>query len=200
MNFNLRQGLPAIFKRWNSSKLTGDAVFKLRLEQAERAAKDRMKMWEKRDESLRKRYGLWNPTHKISRQQMVDIRELKKAAPHLKTVQIADHFNVNPESIRRILKSKWTPNDKELASIQERTEKRKQKSLDRKNLATPLIDKSQFGSSNVNVKSIGTHQNLKGKRPWQKYKKRPNSDTRSANDSINTSRKPYTETFGDLID
>lgn len=199
MNISLRQGFPTIFKRWSSSKLTGDAVFKLRLEQAEKAAKDRMKLWEKREESLRKRYGLWNPTHKISRQQMMDIRELKKAAPHLKTVQIADHFNVNPESIRRILKSKWVPNDKELAEIEIRTEKRKQSSLERKNLRAPVIDESHFGSSNVSVRSTGSSSNIQGKKPWHKQKKYGATDLKSRNNSSNP-RKPYTETFGDLID
>lgn len=199
MNINLRQGLPTIFKRWNSFKLTGDAVFKLRLEQAEKAAKDRMKLWEKREESLRKRYGQWNPTHKISRQQMADIRELKKVAPHLKTVQIADHFNVNPESIRRILKSKWVPNDQELADIEIRTEKRKQNSIERKNMGSPIIDKATFSSPNVSLSTSSAPQGLRGKKPWKKRKNHGYTDLKSRH-NFNNPRKPYTETFGDLID
>ncbi|KAF8004018.1 hypothetical protein HF325_001466 [Metschnikowia pulcherrima] len=40
---------------------------------------------------------------------MNDIRDLAARAPELKTVQIADFFKINPESIRRILKSNWNP-------------------------------------------------------------------------------------------
>ncbi|WPK25181.1 hypothetical protein PUMCH_002485 [Australozyma saopauloensis] len=187
-----RQGLQLLFRRSNSTKPTGEEVFKQKLALAEKAAKERLPEWEKREEALRKRYGHWNPTHKLSRQQMVDIREFKKAAPHLKTVQIADHFRVNPESIRRILKSKWTPKEKELENILERAEKRKQKSNERKRLS-----KSEL---------LGTFGQLGPQKPgnnWQHKKHHAYSSRRNGNDPRKSSprdNKPYTDTIGDLLD
>ncbi|KAK6199486.1 required for respiratory growth protein 9, mitochondrial [Scheffersomyces amazonensis] len=81
--------------------------------------------WEKREDSLKKRYEAWNPTRKLSRQAMDDIRSLARQMPHLKTVDLANHFRISPEAIRRILKSNWVPNEDEHLSIMQRAERRK---------------------------------------------------------------------------
>lgn len=81
----------------------------------------------KRDETIKKRYGHWNPTRKLSRQQISDIRQLVEQAPQVTTKQIADHFQVNPESIRRILKSNWVPDEDEIDRIQARAQRRKER-------------------------------------------------------------------------
>lgn len=190
-----RNGIFHYFRRWNTSKATGEAVFKQKLDQAEKAAKEKLPEWHKREEALRKRYGLWNPTRKLSRQQMIDIRELKKAAPHLKTVQLADHFNVNPESIRRILKSKWVPSDNELESILQRTEKRKLKSLEKKSLQVKA-DSNTNKTPGLGLQQAHASGYQNASKPWQKYR------SRNARENINLHhpRKPYTDSIGDLID
>lgn len=195
-----RNGIIHYLRRWNSSKATGESAFKQKLDEAEKAAQKKLPEWHKREESLRKRYGLWNPTRKLSRQQMIDIRELKKSAPHLKTVQLADHFNVNPESIRRILKSKWVPKDNELESILQRTEKRKQRSLERKTATVcPDANTSKLPSPGLQQKPAHHGAYQKDTKPWLKYKKRPDLLNKNENTPYQP-RKPYTDSIGDLID
>ncbi|KAK6463539.1 hypothetical protein DFJ63DRAFT_312848 [Scheffersomyces coipomensis] len=83
-------------------------------------------LWEKRNESLKARYPIWNPTKKLSRSVMEDIKTLKDKIPHLKTIDLANHFQISPESIRRILRSKWVPTEQEQKSIMERHQRRKE--------------------------------------------------------------------------
>lgn len=181
------QAASLVSRRLTSSKTSGEAMLKAKLIQIEKPAQKNMPEWHKRDHSLWKRYGQWNPTRKLSRQQMVNIRELKKSAPHLKTVQIADHFGVNPESIRRILKSKWVPSDAEYGSLLERTEKRKQRSIERKRAAAGLPA----------VLSVG---HAVDERILRQKQKRGNIGDKRGLCGAPRTRKPYTESVGDLID
>lgn len=187
----LRQGRLSLFRHYNSSNNNGlDKYFK-KIREAEARAKKNMPVWEKRDESLRKRYGKWNPTHKLSRQQMMDIRELKKNAPDVRTIQFADHFNVNPDSIRRILKSKWVPSEKELIRISERAEKRKKQSAERKEASAAKYKLGlKFGGG------VGRHGS-QNRKPWHKKDIYGiDQDKKSKKRSF----KPYTETVGDFIE
>ncbi|GEQ70393.1 hypothetical protein JCM33374_g4070 [Metschnikowia sp. JCM 33374] len=103
---------------------------------------------------------------------MNDIRDLKARAPELKTVQIADFFNINPESIRRILKSKWEPGVAEQARQEKRAEVRKAESLQRKLAERELAKKgaildtgvlktgaSEIGASEIGALKIGASEN-----------------------------------------
>ena len=65
--------------------------------------------YKKRDRAIKQRYGTWNPTRKLSRQQINDIRLMG----NMKTIEIANMYRISPEAIRRILKSKWVPGDAE---------------------------------------------------------------------------------------
>lgn len=171
--------------RWNSSKNSSEAKFKERLLRAEAELAKKMPEWEKREETLRKRYGAWNPTRKLSRQQITDIRELKQQWPQMKTKHLADHFSINPESIRRILKSKWTPSEEELESLNQRAERRKLQSQERRLQAA------------ASAKPTVAHQ----KRPtYKKYGQKP--DPRAGKNGKNGKhgRKPFTVGVGDLID
>lgn len=62
--------------------------------------------WEKRDASIKKRFGSWNPTRKISRQKMQEMRDLTVSMPHLRTIDLANMYTISPEAVRRILESK----------------------------------------------------------------------------------------------
>ncbi|CAN3364613.1 required for respiratory growth protein 9, mitochondrial [Diutina catenulata] len=92
--------------------------------------------WAKRDASLKKRYGEWNPTRKLSRQQMDDLRSLSVQMPHLKTVDLAQYFGVSPEAVRRILKSSWQPTESDTTELQAREQRRREERKQRRESAT----------------------------------------------------------------
>lgn len=158
-------------------KEIAEATYKAQLLAAEAEHAKKLPEWAKREESLRKRYGAWNPTKKLSRQQITDIRELKAQWPQMKTKQLADHFKINPESIRRILKSKWEPSEDELTSMNERAEKRKLQSQERKKLGPSL---SKLPSRYV--------------KPYKRVGNTKSSTTKKID------KKPFTLGVGDLID
>jgi len=57
----------------------------------------------------------WAPPRKVSRSAMDGIRELHRIDPEKFTTSIlADRFRVSPEAVRRILKSKWVPEARNL--------------------------------------------------------------------------------------
>lgn len=209
----LRQGLVSrsrFFRPYSQSSLTPSELrFKEKLEESERERQKNAPEWEKRDLSLRKRYGTWNPTRKLLRQQMNDIRDLKTRAPELKTVQIADFFNINPESIRRILKSKWVPSEEERSLQEARANKRKMESLQRKLAA------KEAGAQNLKQQpplaataaaAAATKQKLPvlAAKPYNykhKHKHRKQGVSLSEDPrSLRRSRKPFTQGVGDLLD
>lgn len=140
--------------RFNQDKPPGFEGYKRKLEEADRRKKQQAPMWEKREESLRKRYGQWNPTRKLSRQQISDIRSFKEQAPQVKTKQIADIFNINPEAIRRILKSQWAPRDDEVERIQQRTERRKQRAKEEK------LKRKELAQMDLVTKAVPAHADV----------------------------------------
>lgn len=87
--------------------------------------------WHKRDAAIKKRYGQWNPTRKLTRDQMDDVKHIAAQMPHLRTVDLAQYFQVLPEAIRRILKSKWQPSEQTGLALREREQRRKQERKNR---------------------------------------------------------------------
>lgn len=169
-----------------------ETQYEKRIRESDREYAKNAPTWVKRDQSLKKRYGSWNPSRKLTRQQIADIREIKQRLPTLKTVQIADVFQVNPESIRRILKSKWTPTETELEDIELRTEKRKAQKRENR-----LAEKSATPSRSSTV--VKVHGFLAQRQIDQKKlveKTQPKGRKKRDNDRRGT----YTKTVGDLID
>ncbi|PLB47811.1 hypothetical protein P170DRAFT_437550 [Aspergillus steynii IBT 23096] len=67
----------------------------------------------------------WNPVKKLSPDALDGIRHLHSIAPEKFTTPVlAEQFEVSPEAIRRILKSKWRATEAELESRRQRWEKR----------------------------------------------------------------------------
>lgn len=67
----------------------------------------------------------WDPSKKLSRDQMESVRLLREAVPNINASELAKHFEVTPEAVRRILKSKWKPlTDEEADDNHERWKKR----------------------------------------------------------------------------
>lgn len=176
-----------------SSKILDDKV-KQKIQHAESEKLKKQPEWMKRTQAVKKKYGNWNPTRKISYQQMQDIRDLKVKAPHLRTIDLANHFKMSPEAIRRILRSNWIPNDEELDRKIRTAEKRKQEAKGKKqesksrrgnNLKSKfMVDGKIMYDSD---KSHGFYNKNKPKESNKGYKAKKGY-------------KPYVETVGDLID
>ena len=89
--------------------------------------KDRREPWQIQKCSLSEKFGTtgWLPRKRLSPDTLDGIRALHSQYPDKFTTPIlADQFKVSPEAIRRILKSKWRPNDKEEERRTRRWEKR----------------------------------------------------------------------------
>ncbi|KAK4122962.1 hypothetical protein N657DRAFT_646719 [Parathielavia appendiculata] len=85
--------------------------------------------WMIQKEALKKKFPTgWNPRKKLSPDALVGIRMLHKQFPDEYTTEVlAQKFEVSPEAIRRILKSKWTPDAEEELERQERWHNRGKK-------------------------------------------------------------------------
>jgi hypothetical protein len=174
--------------------------------------------WQKRDDSIRKRHGTWNPTKKLSRQQMQDIRNLSDQMPHLKTIDLANYYQVSPEAIRRILASTWVPKESEEDSILERGQRRKEQRRSLKNtmainiedarrkltyaksvrLADVKIDapRTEHAASSLS-KNLQNRFRENGK---IKYDSNNNHGYYNKKGKEKTRRRPYSPSVGDIID
>ncbi|KAL9082647.1 MAG: hypothetical protein Q9165_008830 [Trypethelium subeluteriae] len=86
--------------------------------------------WQVQKAALKQKFGGegWNPRKRLSPDAMEGIRALHNASPEgLNTSVLADQFEVSPEAIRRILKSKWRPNEEEAEARRLRWDKRGEK-------------------------------------------------------------------------
>lgn len=59
--------------------------------------------------ALKSKFENWNPTKKLSRDEMDNVRLLKEKMPYLNNTDIGNHFKISPEAVRRILRSRFTP-------------------------------------------------------------------------------------------
>lgn len=82
--------------------------------------------WRQRDETIKKKINgeRWNPSKKLSRENMDSVRLLKQQMPHLSATDLGAHFKISPDAIRRILKSKFRQTDEEAIKNQKRWERR----------------------------------------------------------------------------
>jgi hypothetical protein len=79
--------------------------------------------WQIQKAALAKKFGAegWNPRKKVSPDTQDGIRDLHAQDPERwSTPNLANHFKISPEAIRRILSSKWKPKDE--AAMQKRRE------------------------------------------------------------------------------
>lgn len=99
--------------------------------------------WKKRAIATKARYGAWNPTHKLLRDQMANVRLLKEQAPSMTTADLAGHFGVSPEAIRRILRSKWGPSEAAAERMDRRAAERKQQSVAQRSALSDDIQRAR---------------------------------------------------------
>lgn len=79
-------------------------------------------MWQLQKDALKEKFPEgWNPRKKLSPDALDGIRALHTQYPQIyTTAALASQFEVSPEAMRRILKSKWQPNTQEEEKRQER--------------------------------------------------------------------------------
>ncbi len=109
-----------------STSKKGLTLRDLAVNQKPRSKKD-SEPWQIQKEALKDKFGEagWNPRKKLSPDTMEGIRALHAENPDkYSTPMLAEHFKVSPEAIRRILKSKWRPSEKEMEKRRERWAKR----------------------------------------------------------------------------
>ena len=114
------------FKRQQAAKQGGkEAVAKQT--QAKSTSKPKRETWQVEKEALKEKFGEqgWQPRKRLSPDTMEGIRALHASDPAAyTTATLSDHFKISPEAIRRILKSKWRPNDREAEDRRARWERR----------------------------------------------------------------------------
>ncbi len=78
--------------------------------------------WQIQKAALKEKFpGGWNPRKKLSPDALEGIRALNAQFPDVYTTEaLAKRFEVSPEAIRRILRSKWKPSPEEEEERQER--------------------------------------------------------------------------------
>ncbi|KAI0837297.1 hypothetical protein F5Y06DRAFT_271282 [Hypoxylon sp. FL0890] len=79
-------------------------------------------MWEIQKEALKKKFPEgWRPRKRLSPDALDGIRALHSQFPEDYTTEVlANKFEVSPDAIRRILRTKWTPSPEEEVNRQER--------------------------------------------------------------------------------
>lgn len=83
--------------------------------------------WQIQKDALKTKFSTegWAPRKRLSPDALEGIRALHAQFPEKYTTPVlADQFEVSAEAIRRVLKSKWRPNDEETASRRTRWDKR----------------------------------------------------------------------------
>ena len=83
--------------------------------------------WQIQKKALKEKFGSsgWSPRKRLSPDDLEGVRTLHSMYPDEYTTPVlANHYEVSPEAIRRILKSKWRPNEEEEAKRRERWKKR----------------------------------------------------------------------------
>ncbi|KAK5629461.1 hypothetical protein RRF57_005176 [Xylaria bambusicola] len=90
--------------------------------QADEARTRPREEWQIQKQALKEKFPEgWRPRKRLSPDALEGIRALHAQFPEQYTTQVlAKNFEVSPEAIRRILKSKWTPNAEEETDRQER--------------------------------------------------------------------------------
>jgi len=79
-------------------------------------------LWQIQKAALQKKFKEgWNPRKKLSPDALAGIRAIHAQFPEQYTTSVlAEKFEISPEAIRRILKSRWTPKEEEALDRQRR--------------------------------------------------------------------------------
>ncbi|KAF4551978.1 Neugrin-like protein [Elsinoe fawcettii] len=94
------------------------------------ASAEEQEAWRIQKAALEKKFSGqgWQPRKRISPDAIAGVRSLNANDPVIySTDRLADFFQISPEAVRRILKSKWQPNEKQAEERRARWERRGEK-------------------------------------------------------------------------
>ncbi|PNS16737.1 hypothetical protein CAC42_4701 [Sphaceloma murrayae] len=124
-----RRGKLAAAKQERKAKAPArdDAKLKKAAEESPSNAGKIQEPWKVQKEALKQKFGEqgWQPRKRISPDAIAGVRSLHASDPATySTGKLAEYFQISPEAVRRILKSKWQPDEKEAVERRERWERR----------------------------------------------------------------------------
>ena len=96
-------------------------------ERSKPQTKAKKESWQVQKAALQHKFGedSWTPRKRLSPDTLEGIRALHASNPAAyPTKTLAEHFEITPEAIRRVLKSKWKPNSEEIEERRKRWERR----------------------------------------------------------------------------
>ena len=128
-------------------------------------AKPQIEPWGIQKNALKDKFGEqgWSPRKRLSPDALEGIRTLHSRYPATySTPVLAEHFKVSPEAIRRILKSKWRPNEDEDEARKWRWEKRGE------SIWTEMSEKGIKPPKKWRQKGIGRLAERSGPRPTRR--------------------------------
>lgn len=116
---NRSKGAKNAIKAVHESSLTSK-------EQREKSKDNEVPGWKAQKMAISKKLKgqRWNPSKRLSREEMEGLRLIKSQFPHLNASQLGQQFKVSPDVVRRILASKWRPTEDEMGRLQERWKQR----------------------------------------------------------------------------
>ncbi|CAK9439509.1 uncharacterized protein LODBEIA_P36090 [Lodderomyces beijingensis] len=117
--------------------------------------------WIKRERKLKSKHQQWSPHRKLSRTEMIKLKEMRENFPEYRTIDLADFFHISPEAVRRILHSKWVPNDRDEDRLMERWGRRKQEKQAQLEEARRAAGNAGGGGGEKNRKKVFTQKNHK---------------------------------------
>ncbi|KAF2460209.1 hypothetical protein BDY21DRAFT_334702 [Lineolata rhizophorae] len=124
--------------------------------------------WQIDKDALRAKFGEagWQPRKRLSPDALEGIRALHAQDPvKFSTPVLGESFEVSPEAIRRILKSKWRPSEEEMEKRRERWEKRGEK------IWQGLAEKGTKPPKKWRAAGIGRAAEPGGVPPWRAWRK-----------------------------
>jgi hypothetical protein len=107
----------------NHAKPKGKAA----VEEPEEAPRPKQEPWGVQKSALERKFGEtgWQPRKRLSPDTLEGIRALHVSNPTVYNIDmLREHFQISPEAIRRVLKSKWKPSAEEIEKRMKRWENR----------------------------------------------------------------------------
>jgi hypothetical protein len=123
----------------------------------------------------------WAPPKKLSREAMDGLRSLHEHDPDaFTTPELAKRFKISPEAVRRILKSKWRPDERRMAKIAEREKSAREHMIWTKQL-------ERRAALGLPARGVGDHSSIQGNRRASVTEPRPSSSADVASSSSSRS-------------
>jgi Neugrin len=116
----------------------------------------------------------WSPPRKLSREAMDGLRALHGHDPKMfSTPFLASRFKISPEAVRKILRSKWEPDEKRKAEIAKKEvalreawiEKKRQEKTEKRQRPVEVLMDDESDRLFVNIGQVGQDSSLEATLP-----------------------------------